>query len=74
MMNKVYLSEAMLSEVFWPRLRNAPKALPEATEITETILSVWRIVHKHFPQKRQDQKTKVRFKNYGYLPGTFGQE
>jgi hypothetical protein len=49
MMNKVYLSEAMLSEVFWPRLRNAATALPEATEITETILSASRIVHKRFP-------------------------
>jgi predicted O-methyltransferase YrrM len=48
-MNKVYLSEAMLSEVFWPRLRSAATALPEAAEITETILSASRIVHKRFP-------------------------
>jgi hypothetical protein len=57
-MNKVYLSEAMLSEVFWARLRNAAVALPEANEITESILVASRIVHKRFPPETAGSVSK----------------
>jgi predicted O-methyltransferase YrrM len=48
-MNKLYLSEGMLSEAFWPRLRQAAATLPEASAVTEAIIAASRVIHSKFP-------------------------
>ena len=50
-MNKLYLSESMLTEAFWPRLRRAVDALPQASAIAESILAASRVIHQRFPQE-----------------------
>lgn len=45
----MYLSEQMISEVFWPRLRRASDSLPEVNEVTNQILAASRITHRKFP-------------------------
>ena len=57
-MNKLYLSEAMLTEVFWPRLRQAVDALPEASATAESILAASRVIHQRFPQETAGSVSK----------------
>jgi len=45
----MYLSEAMISESFWPRVRQSFEALPQLDEIANQILAASRITHKKFP-------------------------
>ena len=45
----MYLSEAMISESFWPRVRQSFEALPQLDEIANQVLVASRIAHKKFP-------------------------
>lgn len=57
-MNKLYLSEAMLTEAFWPRLRQAVDALPQASATAESVLAASRVIHQQFPQETAGSVTK----------------
>lgn len=45
----MYLSESMISESFWPRVRQSSEALPQVGAIASQILAASRITHKKFP-------------------------
>lgn len=45
----MYLSEAMISVSFWPRVRQSSEALSQLDEIAKQILAASRITHKKFP-------------------------
>jgi len=47
----MYLSEAMIGESFWPRVRQSLEALPQFDEIANQILAASRITHKKFPSE-----------------------
>lgn len=57
-MNKLYMSEAMLSEAFWPKLRQAVDALPQASATAESILAASREIHQRFPQETAGSVSK----------------
>lgn len=57
-MNKLHLSEAMLTEAFWPRLRQAVDALPQASATAESVLAASRVIHQRFPQETAGSVTK----------------
>ncbi len=57
-MNKLYLSEAMLTDAFWPRIRRSLESLPEVSGVASKILEVSRIIHQRFPQDQAGSISK----------------
>jgi hypothetical protein len=50
-MSKFFLSEAMLSEAFWPRLEASSRVLPSVSLKADRILEASRVIHQRFPQE-----------------------